>query len=108
MQRSAFLKLAASTTIAAGARLAFPLAAGAAKGPVSHAGALYRPGHAAGTIQKSTNGGRTWKLQAKLGNMLAVKSLAVNRHNRLVATVGYAGRTFPLVLARDKRSWHTA
>ena len=22
-------------------------------------------------------------------------------------TVGYAGRSFPLVLGRDKRSWHT-
>ncbi len=88
-------------------RLAFPLAVPAAQGYVSRAGALYRPGHAAGTIQRSTDGGRRWRLQANLGHAVTVTGLAVSGHNRLVAKVRHAGRTFPLVLARDNCSWLT-
>ena len=106
MQRGTFLKLAASTTFAAGARLAFPWAAAAANQPVRYAGLLWRAG-GAGKIQTSANGGRTWKLHSDLGHTNSIKKLAVN-HNRLHLTVGYAGHTFPLVLARDKRSWLTA
>ena len=106
MQRSAFLKLAATTTFAAGVRVAFPWAAAAANSPVSFAGALYRAGGAA-KIQMSKDAGRTWKLHSNLGHMYAIKSLAV-RGGRLRLSVGYAGRTFPLVLAKDKRSWLTA
>jgi hypothetical protein len=106
MQRRTFLKLAASTTIAAGARVAFPWAAAAANGPVSYAGALYRPG-GAGKIEMSVNGGKTWALHSDLGDTLSVNTLAV-RNGRLGLTVGYAKRTFSLVLAQDKRSWLTA
>ena len=106
MQRSTFLKLAATTTFAAGARLAFPWAAAAANLPVSYAGALYRAaGH--GKIQISRNAGRTWKLHSNLGDTNTIKSLVV-RNGRLHLSVGYAGRSFPLVLARNKRSWLTA
>jgi hypothetical protein len=105
MQRGTFLKLAASTTVAAGARLAFPWAAAAANQPVLYAGLLWRVG-AAGRIQTSANAGRTWKLHSNLGHMYSIKSLTV-RNGRLHLSVGYAGRAFPLVLARDKRSWHT-
>ena len=105
MQRSAFLKLAASTTIAAGARLAFPWAAEAATTPVSYAGRLWRSG-GHGKIQSSANGGISWKLHSNLGGMYSIKSLTV-RSGRLHLSVGYAGRTFPLVLARDKRRWLT-
>lgn len=104
MQRRTFLKLAASTSIAAGARVAFPFAAAAAPGYVLFAGALYRPGSARGTIETSTDSGKTWKLHSNLGNMFTVTKLAVS-HTQLVATVGYAGRTFTLVLAPDKRAW---
>jgi hypothetical protein len=105
MQRQTFLKLAASTTFAAGVRLAFPWAAAAANQPVSYAGALWRKG-GAGKIQKSTDGGRTWKLHSNLGSTNSIRNLAV-LNRRLYLSVGYAGRTFPLVLAKDKRSWHT-
>ena len=105
MQRGTFLKLAASTTFAASAKLAFPWAAGAANPPVSFAGRLWRAG-AAGTIQTSANAGQTWKLHSKLGSKNSIKKLIV-RNNRLYVTVGYAGHTFPLVLAQDKRSWRT-
>jgi hypothetical protein len=106
MQRSTFLKLAASTTVAAGARLAFPWAAAAANQPVSFGGRLYRAG-AHGKIQTSKDAGRTWKLHSNLGHTYSIKSLAV-RGGRLHLSVGYAGRSFPLVLARDKRRWLTA
>ena len=106
MQRSAFIKLAAATTFAAGTRLAFPWAAAAANQPVSYAGALYRAaGH--GKIQISRDAGRTWKLHSNLGPIYTIKSLSV-RGGRLRLSVGYAGRSFPLVLARNKRSWLTA
>ena len=44
MQRRTFLKLAATTTVAASARVAFPWAAAAANQPVSYAGSLWRAG----------------------------------------------------------------
>jgi hypothetical protein len=106
MQRQTFLKLAATTTVATGARLAFPWAAAAANQPVSYAGLLWRAG-GAGKIQTSANAGRTWTLHSDLGVTNSITKLAV-RSNRLYLTVGYAGRTFPLVLAQDKRSWRTA
>jgi hypothetical protein len=106
MQRQTFLKLAASTTVAAGARLAFPWAAAAANPSVSYRGLLWRAG-GAGKIQTSADAGLTWKLHSKLGSTNSIKKLVV-RNNRLYLTVGYAGHSFPLVLGRDKRSWHTA
>ena len=106
MQRRTFLKLAATTTVAAGARVAFPWAAAAANPAVSFAGALWRAG-GAGKIETSTDVGRTWTLHSNLGDMYSISKLAV-RNSRLNLTVGYAGRTFPLVLAQDKRAWLTA
>lgn len=106
MQRGTFIKLAASTTLATGARLAFPWAAAAASKPVSYRGLLWRAG-GRGKIQTSADTGRTWKLHSDLGHTNSIRKLAV-RNNRLHLTVGYAGHSFPLVLARDKRSWHTA
>ena len=106
MQRRTFLKLAASTTLAAGARVAFPWAAAAASGYVSYSGSLWRAG-GRGKIETSTDAGRTWKLHSDLGDPNSITKLAV-AHNQLTVTVSYAGRTFPLVLAQDKRSWLTA
>jgi hypothetical protein len=106
MQRRAFLKLAATTTVAAGARVAFPWAAAAATQTVSYAGLLWRAG-GAGKIETSADAGKTWTLHSNLGDMYSITKLAV-RSNRLNLTVGYAGRTFPLVLGQDKRSWLTA
>jgi hypothetical protein len=106
MQRGTFIKLAASTAVATGARLAFPWAAAAANPPVSFAGLLWRAGRA-GRIQTSADSGRTWKLHSDLGHTNSITKLAVN-NNRLHVTVGYAGHSFQLVLARDKRAWRTA
>jgi hypothetical protein len=106
MKRRTFLKLAATTTVAAGARVAFPWAAAAATQYVSYGGLLWRAG-GTGKIETSADAGRTWTLHSNLGDMYSITKLAV-RSNRLYLTVGYAGRTFPLVLAQDKRSWLTA
>ena len=108
MQRKTFLKVAGSATVAAAGQLAFPWAAAAGGRNVSYAGSLYRAG-GAGKIETSADGGRRWTLHSDLGDMYSIKKLAVDGSNtRLGLTVGYAGRTFPLVLAPDKRSWLTA
>jgi hypothetical protein len=108
MQRGAFLKLASVTVVTTAGRLAFPWAAAAASKSVSYAGSLYRAG-GAGKIETSADGGWRWVLHSDLGDMYSIKDLAVDRRSsRLGLTVGYAGRTFPLVLASDKRSWLTA
>jgi len=106
MQRQTFLKLAATTTFAAGARLAFPWAAAAATRPVYFRGLLWRRG-GAGKIETSADTGFTWKLHSDLGDTNSITRLFV-RNNRLHLAVAYAGHSFPLVLARDKRTWHTA
>ena len=107
MERRTFLKLASSTIVVAAGRLAFPWVAVAAGKTVSYDGSLYRAG-SAGKIETSADDGRSWVLHSDLGDMYSITKLAVdNRSNRLGLTVGYAGRTFPLVLADDKRSWLT-
>ena len=108
MERRTFLKFAGSATVAAAGRLAFPWAAAAGNRYVSYGGSLYRAG-GAGKIETSTDAGRSWVLHSDLGDMYSIKNLAVDRRGtRLDLTVGYAGYTFPLVLAQDKRSWLTA
>ena len=108
MERRTFLKFAGSATVAAAGRLAFPWAAAAGTRYVSYAGSLYRAG-GGGKIEMSTDAGRSWVLHSDLGDIYSIKDLAVDRRNtQLDLTVGYAGRTFPLVLAQDKRSWLTA
>ena len=108
MERRTFLKVAGSATIATAGRLAFPWAAAAATKYVAFAGSLYRAG-AGGKIETCTDSGRTWTLHSDLGDMYSIKNLSVDHSNtHLDLSVGYAGRTFPLVLAQDKRSWLTA
>jgi hypothetical protein len=108
MERRTFLKLGSFAIVAAAGRLAFPWAAAAAGRDVSYAGSLYRAG-GAGKIQTSADGGLSWVLHSDLGDMYSISKLAVDRlSNRLRLTVGYAGDTFPLVLAADKRAWLTA
>lgn len=103
MKRQTFLKLGASAAVAGAWRIAVPWDAAAAIPYVSFAGALYRAG-GGGKIEKSTNGGRNWKLHSDLGDMYSIKNLAVD-HRNLRVTVGFHHRTFSLVLARNKRSW---
>jgi len=105
MQRRTFLKLAASTTVAATWRFAFPWAAAAANRYVSYAGVLWRAG-AAGRIETSSDSGRSWTLHSNLGDMYSIANIVLDRRSSTLGlTVGYSGSTFPLVLAQDKRSW---
>jgi hypothetical protein len=105
MQRRTFLKLAASTTVAAAWRFAFPWAAAAANKGVSYAGSLWRAG-GAGRIETSADNGRSWTLHSNLGDMYSITNVAVDRRSSTLGlTVGYGGSTFPLVLAQDMRSW---
>jgi len=95
--------------IAATARVPFlagVAAAGSTK-PVSYGGLLYRT-DGSGKVFVSSNGGTTWTLQTDLGGKCSVTKLAVDRSNRLNATVGFASWTFGLVLAPDLKSWRTA
>jgi photosystem II stability/assembly factor-like uncharacterized protein len=106
MQRRDFLKLAALAVGSLFGPLAFPWQAAAARAAsVAYGGKLYRTGHR-GTILVSDNRGSTWKRHTDLGNTYSVKHLAVRGH-RLVASVGYAGRTFDLRLAPDYKRWLT-
>jgi len=109
MDRRRFLKALVFALIAATARVPF-LASVAAAGstkPVSYGGRLYRT-DGSGKVFVSSNGGTTWTLQTDLGRRCSVTKLAVDRSNRLNATVGFASWTFGLVLAPDLKSWRTA
>jgi hypothetical protein len=106
MHRRKFLKLLTLAGAGLAINLSFPRWASGAVRDVSYAGALYRS-DGRGGIYKSTNAGATWVLHSDLGDIYSVSKLAVDRRNRLQATVGYAGRTFDLVLAPDMRSWLT-
>jgi hypothetical protein len=108
MHRRKFLKLLGLASIAATARL--PLLAGfaaAAMKTVSYGGRLYRS-DGSGKVYVSTNGGTKWALQTDLGRSYSVTKLAVDRSNRLNASVGFASWSFGLVLAPDLNSWRTA
>jgi hypothetical protein len=109
MDRRRFLKALGLAFIAATARVPFlasVVAAGATK-PVSFGGRLYR-NDGSGKIFVSTNGGTSWTQQTDLGRNCSVTKLAVDRSNRLNATVGFSSWTFGLVLAPDLKSWRTA
>jgi hypothetical protein len=107
MHRREFLKLVAAASVGAAARLPF-VAAVAAAGTktVSYGGRLYRS-DGTGKISVSRDAGSTWKLHSDLGRSYAVTKLAVDRRNRLGATVGFSGWAFRLVLAPDLKSWRT-
>src|SRR6266576_5799504 len=108
MHRRKFLKLLGLATIGATARLPFlaGLAAAALK-TVPYGGRLYRT-DGSGKVYVSTNGGTNWALQTDLGRSYSVSKLAVDRSNRLNASVGFGSWTFGLVLAPDLKSWRTA
>jgi hypothetical protein len=67
---------------------------------------LYRAG-GNGRILTSADGGVSWTLHSDLGDIYSVSRLAVDRSNRLRATVDYGTRGFVLTLGPDSRSWLT-
>jgi hypothetical protein len=108
MRRRTFLKFIGLASVGATARLPFfAVVAAAGTKAVSYGGRQYRS-DGSGKVYVSTNGGTTWALQTDLGRSYSVTRLAVDRRNRLNATVGFAGWTFGLVLAPDLGAWWTA
>lgn len=69
-------------------------------------GVTYR-GAQAGEIQISKDGGRTWQLHTRLGSQYAILDLFSDSSQRAHAKVAFAGRTFELALAQDKKYWMT-
>ena len=65
-------------------------------------------GTQAGEIQTSPDGGRTWQLHTRLGSQYEITGLSSDWSQRVVAKVAFAGRSFDLVLTKDKKYWITA
>jgi hypothetical protein len=61
-----------------------------------------------GEIQTSIDGGRTWQLHTRLGSHYAIIDLFSDTSQRVHAKVAFAGRSFDLLLAKDKKLWMTA
>ena len=107
MDRRSFLKLVGVATVGAAVRVPFlvPAVAAAAPKPVAAGGLLYKTdGH--GRIYVSATNGKTWGPHSDLGSAYTTK-LGTDKSGRLLATVGYLGRTFGLVLGSNSKSWLT-
>lgn len=61
-----------------------------------------------GVILVSRDDGATWTRHAHLGPEYMVKQVRTSRSGQVGIDVGYAGRTFQLVLTPDGRAWRTA
>jgi hypothetical protein len=69
-------------------------------------GVVFR-GTPAGEIQTSHDGGRTWQLHTRLGSQYTITNLFSDSSQRVHATAVFAGRSFELVLSKDKKYWLT-
>ena len=61
-----------------------------------------------GAILVSRDDGATWTRHGHLGPEYKVKQVRTSRSGQVGIDVGYAGRTFKLVLTPDGRAWRTA
>jgi hypothetical protein len=107
MHRRKFLKLVGVATAGAVIRVPFgsALAQAAAAKSVSSGGLLYKT-DGKGRIFVSTTNGKSWTLHSNIGQAYST-ALTTDAAGRLLATVGYLGRTFGLVLGSNRRSWLT-
>jgi hypothetical protein len=107
MDRRRFLKLLGWSSMAATLRLPFADAiASAAPKTVSFGGRLYRS-DGTGKVYVSSNGGSSWAQQTDFGRSLSVTKLAVDRSNRLNASLAFGAWSFGLALAPDLKAWRT-
>jgi hypothetical protein len=60
-----------------------------------------------GEIHTSHNAGQSWQLHTRLGTEYAVTDLFLDWSQHIHAQVVFAGRSFDLVLAEDKKLWRT-
>ncbi len=70
-------------------------------------GKIYR-GTNDGYILVSCDAGRTWKQHIQLGTEYSIQELFLDRSSQVRAQVGFAGRSFDLVLSKNGRFWQTA
>lgn len=106
MHRRHFLKLVGLGSMATAMQLSVPLAAMAVPRTVAHGGRQYRC-DGSSRIYVSADSGRSWALQTDLGSRNAVTRLAVDRADRLTATVAFSGWSYVLALAPNMVSWRT-
>jgi hypothetical protein len=107
MNRRGFLKV--SGLISAALIVQFsPLLSMAKNRPVELVsdGVVFR-GTQAGEIQTSRDAGRSWQLHTRLGSQYTITALFSDRAQRVHAKAAFAGRSFELVLAKDKKYWIT-
>lgn len=68
-------------------------------------GGLRFRGAPGGEVHASTDGGRTWRLHARLGEAVTVTRLVHAWDGGVLLVASYAGRPFPLRLAPDGKHW---
>ncbi len=107
MHRRNFLKLVGVATAGAVVRVPFgaALAQAAAAKPVTSGGLLYKT-DGKGRIFVSATNGKSWAVHSNIGEIFST-ALATDKAGQLLATVGYLGRTFRLVLGSNRREWLT-
>lgn len=67
-------------------------------------GKLYR-GTSDGKIHVSGDAGKSWQLHTKFGSDFSIQYLSVNFWGQVKAELGFAGRSFELVLAETGNIW---
>jgi len=70
-------------------------------------GTAYR-GTQDGKVYVSADAGQTWKLHTDFGHAFTVFSLTPVPRNRIYARLGFAGKSFGLVLSLNEHIWRTA
>jgi hypothetical protein len=65
---------------------------------------LFR-GTAAGDVQVSEDGGKTWKLHARFGPECPILDLYADRRGQVSLQAGYKLRSFRLTLAKNGKDW---
>jgi hypothetical protein len=70
-------------------------------------GITYR-GTKDGRIFVSVDGGRNWQRHTQLGADYSIQEIFLDQSNQVRAQVGFAGRSFDLVLSQNGSFWQTA
>jgi hypothetical protein len=106
MNRREFLKLGGALS----AMLVLPLGSlgkeVASLATIALQGLTYR-GTLDGKVYVSANGGKTWKLHTDFGPAFTIFSLTLVPRNRIYARIGFAGKSFGLVLSPAEHVWRT-
>jgi len=73
---------------------------------IATGGTVYR-GTPSGEIFASKDSGQTWLLHTRLGSEYSILRFSEDGSQRIHAQVGFKGRSFELVLAKDSKHWMT-